>query len=557
MDDVHLDDIYTQLHKSVNFTTHDEFMRTLVHFLYRRPDYEVTSKDLKRLAEFFEIEISSAPTKHDRKLIMKHVNAHAKRELKHSSSSPKKVRRRANDTAVDSVASSSSTVIDIVNDTIDSDTVSSTSSAALLASAAAPSSDSSNVDATGDTVDSSTVDSSSNRSLLLLTRSGNDDDVDEFDHDRQSDDDISEKSVTFDTSDYESNDSDSELARRSLRIKTKKSNFKSLSTSKRASRPERIVSDAESDDESTVIDQLLNRISQLEADQSRRSTSSSSSSSSSSSKPSALDALKSKLPASFLKPAIKSKPSPSSSLLASSSSSSSSSSPAASSSLVHSLFDGVDMNNYASDEHVDNFEEREARGLLIDNTRISSYILQQQPSLYKYVTDVAKFKNNRNYQECLQLSKMIDELVSEGAVDINTSVGLERAIRRLIGVITADNLGKWETCTALQLQDHSTTLLPPLLLDRIIKRSGQISRFTQPQRNNYFNDRNDDDNNQHNNNYTRRFNNNNFRGGRGAYRGGRGAYTNNNHAAAAGKTNPSNANNNNNNARSNGGVGPQ
>ena len=204
------------------------------------------------------------------------------------------------------------------------------------------------------------------------------------------------------------------------------------------------------------------------------------------------------------------------------------------------------MNNFSSDENINNLHEKEARGLLIDNTRISAIILAQEPSLYKYVKHTAIFKNNRNKQEALQLSQIIDSMVSEG-ININTSLALERGVRRLVGVITADNLGRWEACTALQLQDHSTTLLPPLLLDRIIKRSAQISRFT----NNYHYDNNNNNDNNYNNN-----NNNNYRGNRHRGRGrGRGNYQHNNNNTSSPNNNRFNNNNNinNNNNRKVGG----
>jgi hypothetical protein len=190
---------------------------------------------------------------------------------------------------------------------------------------------------------------------------------------------------------------------------------------------------------------------------------------------------------------------------------------------------GVNFEDFIAEDDHSSLPDREARGILIDNSRLSAYILSKTPDgLHKWVRD-RDFNNPRNKNECLQWAQVIDGLVSDGAVDINTSEPLERAIRRLIGVHTADQTGKWSTCDALQLGDTRSTLLPPLMFDRTIKRASQLEKL--------------DNRHQNNNNNDRRAPFNNANGFRGRGRG-RGGYNNNRPY-----NNNNNNNNNNHNAR--------
>jgi hypothetical protein len=116
-------------------------------------------------------------------------------------------------------------------------------------------------------------------------------------------------------------------------------------------------------------------------------------------------------------------------------------------------------------------------GMIIDRSRLSEYILSRQPDgLFKWVKDQT-FRHIRNKNEAIQWAQVIDDMVTGDRVDIKTSIALERAVRRLMGVHTADHTGSWDVCTALQMDDTTTTLLPPLIFDRAIKRSAQLARF--------------------------------------------------------------------------------
>jgi hypothetical protein len=125
------------------------------------------------------------------------------------------------------------------------------------------------------------------------------------------------------------------------------------------------------------------------------------------------------------------------------------------------------------------FQEREARGILIDRTRMSEYVISVTPYGLHHWVQHQNFKNARNKDECLALASIIDCLVRNREINIHTSQALEHAIRRLLGVHTADQLGKWETCEALQLSDTNSTLLPPLIFDRVIHRASQLEMIHQ------------------------------------------------------------------------------
>ena len=127
---------------------------------------------------------------------------------------------------------------------------------------------------------------------------------------------------------------------------------------------------------------------------------------------------------------------------------------------------------------------------------------------------------------------MIDALVADKAVNIYTSEPLERAVRRLMGVHTADRTKNWNMCDALEMQDTSSTLLPPLIFDRTVKRAAQLAKLNDGGNSRNSNQRAYNDNNYYNND-------NNNRGGRNRNNN----YINNNQR-------PYNNNNNNNrNAR--------
>jgi hypothetical protein len=157
---------------------------------------------------------------------------------------------------------------------------------------------------------------------------------------------------------------------------------------------------------------------------------------------------------------------------------------------------GLNVHDFASDDSTASLPDREARGILIDSTRLSAYIIEQTPGGLAEWVRKQHFKENRNFKECIQWAQVIDALVADKVVDIHTSEPLERAVRRLMGVHTADKSKKWSMCDALELQDTCTTLLPPLIFDRTVKRAAQLEKLNDNSRNAYNNNDNFYANNQ-------------------------------------------------------------
>jgi hypothetical protein len=163
--------------------------------------------------------------------------------------------------------------------------------------------------------------------------------------------------------------------------------------------------------------------------------------------------------------------------------------------------EGLNLHDFMGDDSTASLPDREARGILIDNTRLSAYIIESTPDGLAEWVRKQHFKENRNFKECIQWAQVIDALVADKAVNIHTSIPLERAVRRMIGVHTADKSRNWSMCDALEMQDTCTTLLPPLIFERTVKRAAQLAKLNDGAINNNNNRAYNDNNNNNNNNY--------------------------------------------------------
>lgn len=148
-----------------------------------------------------------------------------------------------------------------------------------------------------------------------------------------------------------------------------------------------------------------------------------------------------------------------------------------------------DPRNYESSESDDRFEseyEKEARRDILNLQRMTPHILARaQGSMHNWVTNVAKFRDKRNEYECATLAMIIDDMIREG-IDKYTSIAMERAARRLAGVHAADQQGRWEVCTAMELSNSSATLVPAPFLANALKQASQLRQLTQPYNNNNY-----------------------------------------------------------------------
>ena len=162
-----------------------------------------------------------------------------------------------------------------------------------------------------------------------------------------------------------------------------------------------------------------------------------------------------------------------------------------------------------------------------DNDNIVISIINQA-KLYGGLTNwvnITEWRNDRNKHECENLALVIDLLIEEGEVSMN-SAALRTLAGRLNGVHLADTTGNWNVCNAISYVGPNNSLLPKSLLTKTLKQAAQFdslskktSRSSSSNYHNYreTNNRNDNNNNTNNNNRS-------YFSGR---RGGRGNYHNN------------------------------
>lgn len=130
----------------------------------------------------------------------------------------------------------------------------------------------------------------------------------------------------------------------------------------------------------------------------------------------------------------------------------------------------VETENEEESEFVENSFETDER---IAPTALLN--VQKYGSLVSWVR-LTQFKNQRNRHECEALADAIDTLLAEG-VDEN-SLGIEKLVRRMMGVHAADTTGNWNMCDALLWNGPNNSLLSRDTLTSAMKRAATYQSLT-------------------------------------------------------------------------------
>jgi hypothetical protein len=96
---------------------------------------------------------------------------------------------------------------------------------------------------------------------------------------------------------------------------------------------------------------------------------------------------------------------------------------------------------------------------------------------YKTFQETVHFEKEGNRQQCLALCFIIDQMIREGLG--KDSLAVEAAVRRLIGVQSADLSGDWNYCSELEIQGNSQSFLPGDMLKHIITRTSRLYALQQ------------------------------------------------------------------------------
>ena len=116
---------------------------------------------------------------------------------------------------------------------------------------------------------------------------------------------------------------------------------------------------------------------------------------------------------------------------------------------------------------------------------IAAYIFKRVNGLfYKTFNETVKFEKEGNKQQCLALCYIIDQMIREGLG--TNSLAVEMAVRRLIGVQSADLSGDWNYCSELEIQGNSQSFLPGDMLKHIITRTSRLYALQQKQSTNSY-----------------------------------------------------------------------
>ena len=92
------------------------------------------------------------------------------------------------------------------------------------------------------------------------------------------------------------------------------------------------------------------------------------------------------------------------------------------------------------------------------------------------------YKTERNKRECETLSKIIDCLRKQKHAPRNVKRALEFAVRRLVGVQTADMSGSWAVCDQFELVMDKQSFVPDEVLARALKNAARIESLEQTAR---------------------------------------------------------------------------
>jgi len=103
-----------------------------------------------------------------------------------------------------------------------------------------------------------------------------------------------------------------------------------------------------------------------------------------------------------------------------------------------------------------------------------------QAKLYGGLTNwvnITDWRNDRNKHECENLALVIDLLVEEGEVSMQ-SAALRQLAARLNGVHLADTTGNWNVCNAISYVGPNNSLLPKSLLTKTLKQAAQFDTLS-------------------------------------------------------------------------------
>jgi hypothetical protein len=90
------------------------------------------------------------------------------------------------------------------------------------------------------------------------------------------------------------------------------------------------------------------------------------------------------------------------------------------------------------------------------------------------------YKQERNKRECETLSKIVDCLRKRKKPDVKRA--LEFAVRRLVGVQTADMSGSWAVCDQFELVMDKQSFVPDEFLARALKNAARLEALEQVSR---------------------------------------------------------------------------
>jgi hypothetical protein len=103
-----------------------------------------------------------------------------------------------------------------------------------------------------------------------------------------------------------------------------------------------------------------------------------------------------------------------------------------------------------------------------------------QAKLYGGLTNwvnITEWRNDRNKHECENLALVIDLLIEEGEVSMD-SAALRQLAARLNGVHLADTTGNWNVCNAISYVGPNNSLLPKSLLTKTLKQAAQFDTLS-------------------------------------------------------------------------------
>ena len=112
------------------------------------------------------------------------------------------------------------------------------------------------------------------------------------------------------------------------------------------------------------------------------------------------------------------------------------------------------------------------------NDKVAAAILENARKYGSLLTWIrmTTMKQARNRHECEALADAIDTLLEEGVSE--SSLGIEKLLRRLSGVHLADSVGNWNVCEALQWSGVNHSLLPRDALTSALKQAASYQSLT-------------------------------------------------------------------------------